>query len=146
MDKIKISGEWSFYANGKLICKEKNLIVASGLNYLAGLLINETTNDIPIYLAYGTGTTAAASGDSKLETEGGRKIITSATRAGAVAKLRTFFITTEAIGTWTEFGIFLSGTTATDSGVLLNRILPTGGISKTAVTVLTVEARITFGV
>lgn len=143
-EDLKVYGEWLFYENGRLIKKEKNLIVTAGLNYLASLLTAENTNAMSIHLAYGTGTTAAAAGDVKLETEGGRKAVTTKARSGAIAKLRTFLITTEAIGTWTEFGIFLAGTDAADSGTLLNRILPTGGINKTANTVLTIEVRITF--
>ena len=143
-DSIKVTGEWLFYLDGVMVKREKNLIVGAGLNYLASLLVNENTNDMSIYLAYGTGNTPAAAGDTKLQTEGGRKIVSTKTRSGAVAKLRTFFITTEANGTWTEFGIFLAGTTVADSGTLLNRILPTGGIAKTASTVLTIEVRITF--
>jgi len=143
-ESIRIIGEWLFYLDGVLVKQEKNLIVNAGLNYLASLLANENTNNISIYLAYGTGTTAAAAGDVKLQTEGGRKIVSTKTRSGVVAKLRTFLITTEGIGTWTEFGIFMAGTSAADSGTLLNRILPTGGIAKTASTVLTIEVRITF--
>ena len=144
IDKISVTGEWLFYLDGVLVKREKNLIVGVGLNYLASLLVNENTNDMAVYLAYGTGTTAAANGDIKLEIESGRKIVSTKSRSGAMAKLRTFFITTEANGTWTEFGIFLAGTTVADSGTLLNRILPTGGIAKTASTVLTIEVRITF--
>ena len=56
-----------------MVKREKNLIVGAGLNYLASLLVNENTNDMSIYLAYGTGNTPAAAGDTKLQTEGGRK-------------------------------------------------------------------------
>lgn len=146
-DKIKIKGEWIFTLDDgtkKIEKFEKNLLVQSGLNFLAALLINEETNAMSIYCAYGTGTTAAASGDTTLEAEGGRLAITSKSRLANVAKLRTFFTTAQANGTWTEWGIFLAGTSQADSGTLLNRVLPSGGIAKTSSTVLTVEVRITF--
>lgn len=141
---IKVSGEWLFYLDGHLVKREKNLIVQAGLNFLASLLINETTNSIPFHLALGTGTTAPAATDTKLVAEGLRKAVSAKTRQANLVRLRTFFTSQEANSTWYEFGIFLAGTDARDSGTLLNRITPTGGISKTAQQVLTVEVRITF--
>lgn len=141
---IKVYGEWLFYSEGKLIHRQKNLITQSGLDKIAAFLIAENTNSVPWHLAMGTGATAAASTDVKLETEGFRKLISSKQRQGSMARIRTFLITTEAVGTWTEFGLFLAGTGAADGGTLLNRLLPVGGINKTTNQVLTVEVRITF--
>jgi hypothetical protein len=123
--------------------REKILIVQAGLNFLASWLANETTNNVPIYLALGTGTTAPAATDAKLVAEGLRKAVSAKTRQANLVRLRTFFLAHEANATWTEFGIFLAGTANKDSGTLLNRITP-GGISKSSNTVLTVEVRITF--
>jgi hypothetical protein len=141
---IKVSGEWLFYLDGQLVKREKNLVVQSGLNFLAALLIAEQTNSVPIHLALGTGTTAPAAGDTKLVAEGLRKQIAAKTRQANLVRLRTFFLANEANGTWTEAGIFLAGTDLANSGTLLNRIVPTGGISKAANQVLTVEIRLTF--
>jgi len=143
-DGVKVKGEWLFYLDGQLVKREKNLITQSGLNFLAALLIGEQVNNIPFHLALGTGTTAPAATDTKLVAEGLRKQIAAKTRQANMVRLRTFFLLNEANGAWTEFGIFLAGTDARDSGVLLNRIVPTGGISKASNQVLTVEARITF--
>ncbi|MCL6611172.1 MAG: hypothetical protein K6T66_06505 [Peptococcaceae bacterium] len=141
---MRVSGDWLFYLDGQLIRQEKNLITQAGLNYLASLLINETTNNIPFHLALGTGTTAPTATDTKLVAEGLRKEVSAKTRQGSMVRLRTFFLANEANGTWREFGIFLAGTNAANSGTLLNRIVPTGGISKAANQVLTIEVRITF--
>lgn len=144
---IKVSGEWLFYLDGKLVKREKNLLVQSGLNFLAALLIAEQTNSMSIHLALGTGTTAPAAGDTKLVAEGlinSRLTVSAKTRQANMVRLRTFILASEANSTWYEFGIFLAGTDAKDSGTLLNRITPTGGISKTAQQVLTVEVRITL--
>lgn len=143
-DAIKITGEWLFYLDGQLVKREKNLIVQSGLNFLAALLIGEQTNSIPFHLALGTGTTAPAATDTKLVTEGLRKAVSSKQRQANMVRLRTFFLANEANGTWAEFGIFLAGTDQKDSGTLLNRIVPTGGISKESNQVLTIECRLTF--
>jgi hypothetical protein len=143
-EAIRISGEWLFYLDKKLILKDKNLLVTSGLNYLASLLVNEKSNDMSVYLAYGTGVTPAADGDTTLGSESGRKIVSTKTRSGATALIRSFFLASEANGTWSEFGLFLAGTEGLNSGTLLNRILPIGGILKSASTVLTIEVRIVF--
>lgn len=144
LETIKVTGEWLFCLDGQLVKREKNLIVQAGLNYLASLLINETTNSIPFHLALGTGTTAPAATDIKLVAEGLRKSVSAKTRQANLVRLRTFFLSSEANSTWMEFGIFMAGTSNKDSGTLLNRITPTGGISKSSQQVLTVEVRITF--
>ena len=145
-EPIAITGEWLFYLDGRLVKREKNLIVQAGLNFLAQLLIRENgqTNDIPFHLALGTGTTAPAATDIKLVTEGLRKAVSAKTRQANMARLRTFFLPSEANATWYEFGIFLAGTATKDSGTMLNRIVPTGGISKSAQQVLTIECRLTL--
>jgi len=142
-ENIKITGEWLFYLDNYLVKREKNLLVQAGLNYLASLLIAENTNEMSIYLALGTGTTAAAAGDTTLENEGLRKIVSAKTRQGNMVRLRTYFLASEANNpSWTEFGIFLAGTDVRDSGVLLNRLVTP--FSKSANTALTIEVRLTF--
>jgi len=145
-EAIHVTGEWLFYLDGQLIRREKNLIVQSGLNFLAQLLIRENgqTNDIPIHLSLGTGTTAPAAGDTKLVAEGLRKQVSAKTRQANMVRLRTYFLPNEANSTWYEFGIFLAGTDAANTGTLLNRIVPSGGISKASNQTLTVEVRLTF--
>lgn len=138
-EAIRVSGVWRFYLNGKLVREEKNLVVTSGLGLIASLLANEQTNACSVHIAWGTGETAAVAGNTVLESETGRKAATTRTRTGAVLKLRAFLITTEGNGTWTEFGVFFAGTDAAGSGTLFNRILPTGGVTKTLGDTLTVE-------
>lgn len=144
---IKVSGEWLFYLDDHLIRHERNLITQAGLNFLAQLFIreNDQTNDIPFYLALGTGITSPAVSDTKLVAEKLRKPVSVKNRQANMIRLRTFFTSSEANGTWTEAGIFLAGTASRDSGVLLNRIVLSQGISKTSQQVLTVEVRITLG-
>jgi len=115
---------------------------------LAALFIRDggQTNDLPFHLAMGTGTTAPASTDTKLEAEEIRKEVSAKLRQANMVRLRTYFLANEANQTWYEFGIFLGGTDEAETGTLFNRIVPTGGITKTSNQVLTVEVRITFSV
>lgn len=142
LEGIHITGHWRFIYEDGTVIERKNLITQSGLNKLAALLINEGTNDIPFHLAIGTGTNAASAGDTKLQTESLRKLVSAKTRQANMVRLRTFFLSNEANGNWNEFGIFLAGTDQKDSGKLLNRLV--SPISKASNTVLTIEVRITF--
>jgi len=143
-DGIKVKGEWLFYLDGQLVKREKNLIVQSGLNFLAKILANQQTNDVPVHCLLGTGTTTPAATDTKLQNEVLRKVVSAKQVQANLIRFRTFWLANEANGTWTEFGLAFAGTDQKDSGTLLNRIVPTGGISKASNQVLTVEARITF--
>lgn len=139
---FSVKGTWFFYYDNGTVLKAENLITQSGLNYLASILVNEKTNDVPMHLALGTGTASAKLEDVKLGNEGIRKVVSSKQRQGNMARIRAFFQAHEANGDWTEFGIFLSGTSTKDSGVLLNRLVTP--ISKASNQVLSVECRITI--
>lgn len=148
-ENIGVSGTWLFTwrdeAGNVLETREEhNLITQSGLEALAALFIGELPQSNAMYLALGTGTTASASGNTKLQVEGYRKILTSMTRELNEVRLRFFLLTGEANGEWSEMGVFLAGTEIADSGQMLNRILPSGGIRKTSNQTLTVEVRIRF--
>ena len=147
-EDVGVSGTWLFTwrdeAGNVETREEHNLITQSGLEAIAALFIAELPANNAMYLALGTGTTAAANGDKKLEIEGFRKILTSKTRELNEVRLRFFLTTGEANGDWSELGIMLSATGIKDSGTMLNRILPPGGIRKASNQTLTVEVRIKF--
>ena len=147
-ENIGVSGTWLFTWRdevGHVETREKhNLITQSGLEALAALFIGELPQSNAIYLALGTGTAEAASGDKKLAAEGFRKILTSKTRELNEVRLRFFLLTGEANGEWSEMGVMLAGTEGKDSGWNLNHILPPGGIRKASNQTLTVEVRIKF--
>lgn len=148
-ENIGVSGTWLFVwrdKDGNILetREEHNLITQSGLEAIAALFLGELPASNAIYLALGTGETEAASGDKKLETEGFRKALTSKTRDLNEVRLRFFLTTSEAIGEWAEMGVFSAGTEIADSGQMLNRILPSGGIRKASNQTLTVEVRIKF--
>jgi len=139
-----VSGTWIFEWSDGTRRIEHNLITQSGLEAIAALFIGELPQSNAIYLALGTGTTATASGNTKLQVEGYRKILASKTRELNEVRLRFFLTTGEANGEWSELGVMLAATGMPDSGTMLNRILPPGGIRKASNQTLTVEVRIKF--
>lgn len=141
-DCLTVSGEWIFTYSDGTVVKEKNLITTSGLGGLAAIFVGEIPADNAIYIACGTGTTAAAAGDTKLETEGYRKLVSQKSRSGAVITLRTYLLQSEGNGTWTEWAVFLAGTGIADSGVMLNHLLSTK--TKANNQALTVEVKLTL--
>jgi hypothetical protein len=149
-ENIGVSGTWLFVwrdKDGNILetREEHNLITQSGLEAIAALFIGELPQSNAMYLALGTGTTASASGNTKLQVEGYRKILTSKTRNLNEVRLRFFLTTGEAVSdNWVELGVMLAATDMPDSGKMLNRILPSGGIRKASNQTLTIEVRLRF--
>lgn len=82
------------------------MVVTTGLNRIAALLAQDSTA-FPSHIAIGTGTTAAAAGDTALETEVDRNAIATTSSSGAVVTFKVFFGKTEANGnTISEVGLF----------------------------------------
>jgi len=82
-----------------------NLVVTSGKDFIAERMKDATTTAMS-HMAIGTGTTAAAAGDTALGTEAGRVALTSTTvTANAVAYVATFGAGT-GTGAITEAGLF----------------------------------------
>jgi len=92
---IKASGELNIKLTGKdgVVKHEetvKNLVVSTGLNYIASRM-KDATDTVMSHMAIGTGTAAAAAGNTALGTEVGRVALTSTTvTANAVAYVATF--------------------------------------------------------
>ena len=98
------------------------------------------------YTALGTGTGTAVEGDTVLDTEVFRKAPSSVSYNANLAYFTAFYTAADCSGTYYEHGIFINGTGAADSGVMLSRVLidaPTG-VTKTALQSLTCEHIITF--
>ena len=148
-ENIGISCLWRWTAHdtgGNLLWQtdwQKNKITQGGLNFLAAIFANLETNNVPKFLVMGTGTTPANITDTALKAEGFRKAVTSQSQDAGMARIRFFLLASEANGTWSEWGVIIKGT-ALSGGTLFNRILPPGGISKSANTVLTIELRLSF--
>ena len=127
MDIIRLKGIYVLRAwkNSLLVCEKKvpNLITTLGKGLVCDNLISVVTSGLH-YHAIGTGTTAAAIADIKLETEVTRKEVTSRTRVGNVITLSTFYLAAQATYNIKEVGIFGGGATAAaDSGTLFSHAL-----------------------
>lgn len=120
-DSIKLTGELRITVtnpegNVKHETVIPNLVVTAGKNLIASRL-KDTTDGAMSHMAIGTGTTAAAAGDTTLGTEAGRVALTSTTVTNnAVAYVATFGAGT-GTGAITEAGLF----NASSSGTMLCR-------------------------
>ena len=109
-DSIKVTGELKITVtnpNGSITQETviPNLVVTTGKNLIASRL-KDTTDAAMSHMAIGTGSTAAAAGDTTLGTEAGRVALTSTTvTANAVAYVATFGAGT-GTGAITEAGLF----------------------------------------
>ena len=104
-----------------------NLITDAGKNLLAQAL-RDTAFDAEIkYLAWGTGSTAPAAGDTTLVAESGRKQVTSQTAGAGVGETDTvtYLAPDDANVAIAELGWFAgaSATATADSGTLIARVL-----------------------
>lgn len=109
-DSIKVTGELKITVtnpNGNVTQETviPNLVVTSGKDYIAERMKDATTTAMS-HMAIGTGSTAAAAGNTALGTEAGRVALTSTTvTANAVAYVATFGAGT-GTGAITEAGLF----------------------------------------
>lgn len=111
---------------GKLKSRDliKNMFVTAGKESVADALRGTTANNkgIITYCAVGTGTTAPALGDTDLQTELFRKLVSVRSVANNIATFQTYFTTSEANGTLREAGLFGDDASGTaDSGTLFCR-------------------------
>jgi hypothetical protein len=120
-DAIKLTGELRITVtnpegNVKQEVVVPNLVVTVGKNFIASRMKDATATAMS-HMAIGSGTTAAAAGDTTLGTELGRVALTSTTvTANAVAYVATFPAGT-GTGAITEAGLF----NASSAGTLLCR-------------------------
>jgi hypothetical protein len=120
-DTIKMTGDLKIVLkdeNGQIKHEQevKNLVVTVGKNFIASRM-KDTTDTAMTHMAVGSGTTAAAVGDTTLGTELGRVSLTSTTvTTNNVAYVATFPAGT-GTGAVTEAGLF----NASSSGTLLCR-------------------------
>jgi len=122
--KITIRNE----KTGKIVreLEFENIITTTGRNAIAQILTGEygSTGEIT-RCALGTGSTAAAIGDTTLETEDQRKDCAGNGYSSTnIAYISAYFNPTDVAGnTYEEFGYFIDGTDSADSGILLNRVV-----------------------
>jgi len=138
---------------GEVVSLDHNIVPTTGLTLLSKAISGNLSSldDLEInFGAVGTGTGTAVLGDTTLGTESFRKVDSSLTYSGNKAYVTMLYsatdFTTTGIGNIKEHGLFIDGTTGTDSGTLWSRLLlnsPTG-ISKTNLQSLTIDYEVEF--
>lgn len=149
-EKIEVCADWLFLyedldtGQKRTLGPYRNKVVQLGLENLAALLTGEVSSlTATTHCVIGNSAVAAATNDDIADMgEVARKAITSKSRQGAMARLRTFFSTSEANGDHQCVGIVARATDQAGSGVLLNRLVQP--FSKASNTNLTIEVRMTF--
>lgn len=115
-DSLTMKGHLAIAVNGAVVQEVPNLVVTAGKNYVASRM-KDTTDTAMSHMAVGSGTTAAANGDTALGTELDRNTLGSTTvTANEVAYVATFGAG-EGTGAVTEAGLF----NAASGGTMLCR-------------------------
>ena len=117
-DQISLKGALTITKNGEVIREIDNLVVTAGKELLASRLAGNSGSVIS-YMAVGTGTTAAAVGNTTLATEVDRNALSvnGGTASGAAVTYATTWLAGDATGALTEAGLF----TASSGGTMLAR-------------------------
>lgn len=111
-DNFKLKGKLSIAINDEVVQEVDNLVVTDGKEFVASRMKDATATAMS-HMAIGTGSTAAAAGDSALGTQAARVALTSTTVTNAeVAYVATFGAGT-GTGAITEAGLFNASTGGT---------------------------------
>lgn len=137
---INLVGEVEVLLNGEVAFEKKNLIVQVGKNFLASAVINSSTSPF-VAMAIGTGTTAASTGDTTLETEVARAAFTSSSVTTNVVSLTNTYAAGTGTGAITEAGIFNN---ASSGGTMLSHVV-FSAVNKGTLDTLTINWTITVG-
>lgn len=114
-DDLKLTGALTIAVNDEIVQETENLVVTAGKNWVADRMNN--ANAVMSHMAVGTGTTAAAAGNTALVTETDRNALDSTTVTNnAVAYVATW-AAGDATAALTEAGLF----DAASSGDMLAR-------------------------
>lgn len=107
-DDLKITGALTIEKNGEVVQRTKNLVVTSGKQWVAKRMAGQDSN--MTHMEVGSGTTAAAAGNTALVTaiSGGRNTLSVAggTVSGSTVTYAATWSAGDATGSITEAGIF----------------------------------------
>lgn len=104
-DNFKMTGHLSISINDAVVQEVPNLVVTDGKEYVASRM-KDTTKAAMSHMAIGSGSTAAAAGDSALGSQADRNALTSTTVSGAAVTYVATFAAGEGTGAITEAGLF----------------------------------------
>ena len=114
-DGLKLTGILSIAINDEVVQEVPNLVVTAGKNYVADRIKNNST--VMSHMAIGTGSTAAAAGDTALGSQTARTALTSTTVTNNEIVYVDTFPAGTGTGAITEAGIF----NASSGGTMLCR-------------------------
>jgi len=103
-DGLKLTGKLKIALNGETVQEVNNLVVTDGKEYVASRMKDATATAMS-HMAIGSGSTAAAAGNSALGNQLGRVALTSTTVSGAVVTYLATFAAGTGTGAVTEAGI-----------------------------------------
>lgn len=115
-DGLKMKGRLSIAINDEVVQEVDNLVVTAGKNYVASRM-KDTTDTAMSHMSIGTGSTAAAAGDTTLGTESDRQALTSTTVTNNEVVYVATFGAGDGTGAITEAGVF----NASSAGTMLCR-------------------------
>ena len=115
-DQLQLKGHLQIHLNDELVQDIDNLVVTTGKNLVASRLVG-TTPAVMSHMSIGSGTTAAAAGNTALGTELGRVSLTSGSASSAVVTYVATFAAGTGTGAVTEAGLL----NASSGGTLLCR-------------------------
>ncbi len=102
---------------------KENLITDAGLGMAGQILAGLVPDSEGInYCGLGTGSTAVATSDTQMESEGDRKIRGSSQSSGTQFIVAFYFNPDEGNGTWTRYATFIDGTDTVDTGTLYTHV------------------------
>ena len=100
-----MTGHLSIAINDAVVQEVHNLVVTDGKEFVASRM-KDTTKAAMSHMAIGTGSTAAAAGDSALGSQADRNALTSTTVSGTAVTYLASFGAGEGTGAITEAGLF----------------------------------------
>ena len=103
-DKLALTGALTIALNDIIVQKTENLVVTAGKNWVADRMNN--ANTVMTHMAIGTGTTAAAAGNTALVTSLDINTLTSTTVTNNVVAYVGTWAAGDGTGAVTEAGIF----------------------------------------
>ena len=115
-DGLKLTGKLTIALNDEIVQEVPNLVVTAGKGYVASRM-KDTSATAMSHMAIGTGSTAAAAGNTALGSESARTALTSTTVSGADIVYVDTFAAGTGTGAVTEAAIL----NASSGGTMLCR-------------------------
>ena len=142
-EHIKMTGRVRIAMNGEVVRDIKNLVVTEGKEWIADRMQQDTGSAVMGWMTIGTGTTAAAVGDSTCETQAAHQALT--TSGGVVVGAVITFASTFAagVGTAAITEACITNNTTVDTGDMLARTV-FAAINKGALDTMTITWDITI--